>query len=115
MSSMLVSSLQCAAVAALVYSVWILFFSALRNIPGPFLAKFTDLWRLCSMLGRRPEITQRQLHDKYGPVVRLGPNMISISEPAMIDEIYSRKTTLIKVSTNDGPGYIRYACAEYTC
>ena len=97
MPNILILSLQCAIIAAIIHVVWTLYISAYRKIPGPFLAKFTDLWRLLSALSRQPEVAQRQLHEKYGPVVRLGPNMISVSDPAMIDEIYSRKTVLNKV------------------
>lgn len=71
--------------------------SPLRHIPGPFVAKFTDLWRFLSVLGRQAEVTQGKLHDKHGQAVRMGPNMVSISDPHMVKEIYSRKNVLIKV------------------
>ena len=75
-----------------------LFVSPLRNIPGPFPAKFTNLWRLLTVLGRRAEQTHRQMHNDLGAVVRLGPNMVSVSDPAMINEVFSRKKLLRKVS-----------------
>lgn len=78
------STLAFGAIAAIVaYVVWTISFSPLREIPGLFLAKFSDIWRLLGALSRQPEIAQRNIHDEYGPVVRLGPNMVSVSDPAM--------------------------------
>ena len=56
----------------------------LRHIPGPFLANFNDVWRLYYM--NRPGYGERlvQLHRKYGPVMRLGPNHISMADPDMV-------------------------------
>ncbi|CAG8972578.1 hypothetical protein HYALB_00011310 [Hymenoscyphus albidus] len=57
------------------HSVYKYINSPLKNIPGPFIAKFTDLWRLFDTLGGRAELTHIHLHAKYGPAVRLGPNL----------------------------------------
>ncbi|KAI9714543.1 MAG: hypothetical protein M1820_000505 [Bogoriella megaspora] len=76
--------------------LYVLFVLPLNHIPGPFLAMFTDLWRLFSVLTRRAEKQQRHMHDTLGPAVRLGPNMVSISDPAMINTIYSRNNLLLK-------------------
>jgi hypothetical protein len=70
----------------------------LNRYPGPFLANFTDLWRFFDVLGRRPDITHRKLHQKYGEVVRLGPNMLSFSNPRAIKTIYGRAKGFTKVS-----------------
>ena len=78
--------------------LYALVLSPLKHIPGPFLAKFTNLWRFFSVLSRTPEKQQLQMHDRWGSAVRLGPNMVSISDPAMISEVYSRKKLLKKVS-----------------
>lgn len=59
-----------------------------RNIPGPFLAQFTDLWRLWNVWKRDSHETYLKLHKKYGDVVRIGPNCISISKPDLIPTIY---------------------------
>ena len=90
---------------AISYIVYVSHFSPLASIPGPFLARYTAVWRLLSCLGRHPEVVQRRLHDELGPVVRLGPNLVSISDPSMVSDIYSRQKVLIKVrelaSAND--------------
>lgn len=71
--------------------------SPLRHIPGPFLAKFTNLWRLLDTWGGRLELTHQLLHEKYGPAVRIGPNMISLSDPSLIRTIYDSRGTFLKV------------------
>lgn len=55
-------------VAHVVYSH---FTSPLKNIPGPFIARYTNLWRFFDTLGGRVELSHILLHAKYGPVVRL--------------------------------------------
>lgn len=67
-------------------------------IPGPFLASCTHLWRFFLVWGRRPEITHIRLHEKFGPLVRLGPNVVSISDPEAIKTIYGLGGKYVKVS-----------------
>ena len=81
----------------LVQGCWNLITSPIKHIPGPFWAKCTNLWRLLNVYTGHAEKTQRQLHDVLGPAVRLGPNMVSISDPDMINQVYSRKNLLRKV------------------
>ena len=45
----------------------------------------------------RAELTQKALHRQYGVAVRLGPNLISLSDPALIKKIYNTKGDYIKV------------------
>ena len=68
----------------------------INHIPGPFLAKFTNLWRLINVWKGRADVTQLRLHKKYGPAVRLGPNMISLDDPTLIPIVYSSKDKWIK-------------------
>ncbi|KAH7195432.1 cytochrome P450 [Fusarium oxysporum] len=70
--------------------------NGLNGIPGPALASFTDLWRFLDVYRRRPEVTQIALHEKYGTVVRLGPNTVSIADPAAIQTIYAHNSGYTK-------------------
>lgn len=54
------------------------FTPGLYHIPGPWLAKFTDGWRLYEMYRARHPETFQKLHEKYGPVVRIGPNVVYV-------------------------------------
>ena len=70
--------------------------NGLSSVPGPILASFTDLWRFLDVYRRRPDVTQVTLHEKYGSVVRLGPNTVSISDPAAIQTIYAHNSGFTK-------------------
>lgn len=72
------------------------FTPGLGRIPGPFLARFSDLWRFIDACRGHREQTILGLHKKYGPVVRIGPNCITIADPAAIDLILGLKTNLDK-------------------
>lgn len=69
-----------------------LFRPDLLCIPGPILAKVTDLYRL--LLVRTSSVHEHQLHlhQRYGPLVRLGPNNVSVASPAAIPVLYNTRT-----------------------
>lgn len=68
----------------------------LHHIPGPILASLTDIWRTVVVWKRRPERMQIQLHERYGPVVRLGPKPVSVANPHAIKIIYALKADFVK-------------------
>lgn len=83
-------------VIAVLYLVKQYFNHGLNKYPGPFLARFTNLWRFFDVLGRRSEATHIRLHRKYGDIVRLGPNVLSFGDPAAIKEIYGINKGYVK-------------------
>ncbi|KAJ4509695.1 Pisatin demethylase [Exophiala dermatitidis] len=68
----------------------------LRDVPGPFWARFTRLWYLKEIAGGRFEKTNVQLHNKYGPIVRIAPNYYSIDDVDAIRTIYGHGTHFVK-------------------
>ncbi|OAP58487.1 hypothetical protein AYL99_07577 [Fonsecaea erecta] len=82
-------------VISLVYSR---FRPGLRNIPGPPVAAYTKLWRLYDVYRGHAHLTAISLHEKYGPVVRIGPNHVSISDPTLIPVIYGIKENFTKTA-----------------
>lgn len=70
----------------------------LRHVPGPFIAAWTNLPRLSWVLSNRAHDIHIQLHRQYGKMVRFGPNMVSISNPAEIPAIYGFNPVFQKVS-----------------
>ncbi|KKA30627.1 hypothetical protein TD95_000859 [Thielaviopsis punctulata] len=72
------------------------FHNGLSKYPGPTLAHFTNLWRFWDVYKRRPDITQRALHQKHGDVVRLGPNVLSFADPQAVKDIYGLNKGFIK-------------------
>lgn len=60
----------------------------IRHIPGPFWASLTNIPRLLWVRRGNAHDTHIALHRKYGRLVRFGPNMVSVSDPAEISDIY---------------------------
>jgi hypothetical protein len=68
-----------------------------RNIPGPFIAKFSPVWRLPLVWSGATHEKYRELHAKYGPIVQIAPNVLAISDPAVIATIYGISSKFLKV------------------
>lgn len=66
--------------------------SDLHSIPGPVLAKLTDLYRLWLVRTGSAHEHHLRLHKRYGPLVRLGPNNVSVGSPAAIPILYNTRT-----------------------
>ncbi|KAL3293974.1 benzoate 4-monooxygenase cytochrome p450 [Colletotrichum asianum] len=96
--------------------VWFVFSwstSPLKKYPGPFLAGWTNLWRLWHTYNANYAPTMKKLHDKYGPIVRLGPNLLDIDIPELIKIVYGTdgkwsKSDLYKNSSSIINGKITY-------
>ncbi|KAK3390121.1 cytochrome P450 [Podospora didyma] len=72
------------------------FKSPLRKFPGPFLAGWTNAWRLVLVLRGKYQYELRKLHAKYGPVVRLGPNLLAIDYPELVKVVYGPDGRFLK-------------------
>lgn len=70
----------------------------LCQFPGPFWAKFTDIQRACWVQAGASDRRHRELHEQYGSFVRLGPNMLSLSDPSLISTVYPTRRGIPKVS-----------------
>jgi hypothetical protein len=71
----------------------------LNKYNGPFLASFTNFWRLFQALYYWDRVTYPDVL-KYGKVIRLGPNTLLFSEPDAIKDIYT--TGFSKVRNVEG-------------
>lgn len=78
--------------------------SDLRKVPGPRFAHWSGLWRASVAYGGQGPRIYRDLHRKLGPIIRSGPNHVSIADPAMISVIYgvNSKFKKVSMSLNDG-------------
>ena len=68
--------------------LWELSFSSLSAFPGPFAAKFTNIWRALAVFRGDVDKTNLRLHRQHGSAVRFGPNCISLSDPDLIRAVY---------------------------
>lgn len=77
---------------------------SLASIPGPFAAGCTDLWRLHKVWQWRFKEDLPALHRAYNSsVIRIGPSMVSCSDPRAVELIYGFHTDFKKVSQSPTP------------
>ncbi|KAE8445994.1 hypothetical protein EG329_012633 [Mollisiaceae sp. DMI_Dod_QoI] len=71
--------------------VWRLYFSPISRFPGPRIAAITLLYELWYELVKGGQYTFKiaELHEKYGPIIRINPWEIHINDPDYYDEIYA--------------------------
>ncbi|KAL2002185.1 hypothetical protein VTN02DRAFT_482 [Thermoascus thermophilus] len=79
------------AVLVLSTFLWNYLRSPLKSYPGPFAASFTNIWRFLDVLKGRCDITHNALHRKHGIAVRMGPNVLSLSDPNLISKVFTTK------------------------
>ncbi|KAH7137049.1 cytochrome P450 [Dactylonectria estremocensis] len=65
-----------------------LYLHPLRRVPGPFLARITELWRTTKYAKGNWHQDILNLHNTYGPVVRVSPNEVSIVDKKGLVEVY---------------------------
>ncbi|KAK4496389.1 hypothetical protein PRZ48_012369 [Zasmidium cellare] len=90
-----------AATALVSWTFYVLFLDPLRDIPGPSWARWTRLWLLKEISSGQSHLTFPKLHDKYGPVVRVTPNLYSFNSLEDQKKIYKLKDPLAKTAYYD--------------
>jgi len=86
------------ALSAIIFKfLYSAFKPGLSDIPGPFLAKFTDLWRTYHAWKGDLYIVLQELRAKHGNAVRIGPNNVLISEHGEFQKILGFKEDFAKV------------------
>lgn len=95
-------------VALISFILYRIFYHPLSHIPGPLIAKTTSLWLYrITYQGIESSVIDR-LHKRYGQVVRVAPNEVSIADGAAISHIYVKNGGLLKstcYSNYDIDGY----------
>ena len=69
---------------------------AIRDIPGPKLAAFSNLWLLYQCRRGRRFLAVDKAHKKYGPLVRIQPDHVSVADPEAISVIYCHTGAWLK-------------------
>ena len=69
----------------------------LSHIPGPLATGFSNIPRVSWVLSKRAHDIHIGLHEQYGDLVRFGPNMVSVANPAAIPIIYPLRAGFVKV------------------
>ncbi|OAP64649.1 hypothetical protein AYL99_00621 [Fonsecaea erecta] len=68
----------------------------LSRVPGPLLPRISSLWLTYhAWVGDEATVVEA-LHQKYGPIVRNGPNSVDISDGAALATIYTERGGFVK-------------------
>ncbi|KAI5460553.1 cytochrome P450 [Mariannaea sp. PMI_226] len=92
-------------VSALIYlsglTVYRIFFHPLSKYPGPLLAKVTDAYLFYFAWRGDRHLEFWRLHEKYGSIVRFGPNSLSFNSAKGLKDIYGVRSNLRKAEFYD--------------
>lgn len=76
---------------------------SIRDIPAPFPAAFTNLWLLYQCRRGRRYLAVDNAHKKYGPLVRIQPDHVSVADPEAIPTIYGHGNGFLKALSGAVP------------
>jgi cytochrome P450 len=79
--------------------VYNVFFHPLQKIPGPILSAASEAPHLIAIFTGNGVSYVKGIHDRYGPVVRIGPNRVACNSSTAIKDVYGHqpgRTDLIK-------------------
>jgi hypothetical protein len=96
-------TLYLVAIAALIFHLLLKRYqSGLRQVPGPLLASVSSFWKFYVVWCNKMPETSTQLHQNFGPLVRIGPNHVSASSRDSVQAIYRTGTGFPKVYPSIG-------------
>ncbi|KAF2759886.1 cytochrome P450 monooxygenase-like protein [Pseudovirgaria hyperparasitica] len=81
--------------------VYRVFFHPLRRYPGPILARITNFWHVYKCLDAKNHLLLEKLHEQYGPIVRVGPQELSIVSPDIHLAMSGARTKCTKAALYD--------------
>ena len=84
------------------YVVYQRFFHHLARFPGPFWASVTEFWKVYNVWSLRAPEMMQELHDRYGQIVRIGPNDLSFTSRDAVATIYKSGRSMPKSRFYDG-------------
>ncbi|CAG8953710.1 hypothetical protein HYFRA_00006599 [Hymenoscyphus fraxineus] len=70
--------------------VYSIYFHPLRHFPGPFWASISNFWKLYIAITKESHIRGIKYHEKYGPVIRVAPNLLVFNDPMLLPTVYHR-------------------------
>lgn len=71
------------------YVLYPAIFSPLAKVPTPhWTCSLSDGWILCARFSSRENRTLHAAHEKYGPIIRVGPRELSVNTMEAVKTIY---------------------------
>lgn len=71
-------------------------YRAIRDLPGPLLARFSNLWLLMTARRGKRYILVDEAHKKHGQMIRIQPNHVSVNDDKAIPLIYGHGNGFLK-------------------
>ncbi|KAI8631419.1 isotrichodermin C-15 hydroxylase [Xylariaceae sp. FL1651] len=94
-----------AAALGVIYAIGLaiyrVFFHPLAKYPGPVLAKITDAHQLYHAWKGDRHLEFWRMHERYGKIVRFGPNSLSFNSNGALKDIYGFKSNVRKAAFYD--------------
>ncbi|KAL7619359.1 hypothetical protein AAE478_009896 [Parahypoxylon ruwenzoriense] len=81
--------------------VYRLFFHPLAKYPGPLIAKITDAYQLYHAWKGDRHLEFWRMHQRYGRIVRFGPNSVSFDSNGALKDIYGFRSNVRKAEFYD--------------
>jgi|SRR5271156_5785877 len=91
--------LLCVSCIILARFLYLRFFHPYSDIPGPLLATISPLWKVRAALNGTIHLDLISAHRKWGKIVRVAPDEVSISDPEAIRIVYAHGANFTKVLT----------------
>jgi hypothetical protein len=76
--------------------IYRLTFHPLARYPGPPLARITDIYLTYYAYRGSRHLAYQRAHEQYGPIVRIGPNSLSINTATALKSIYGFRSNVRK-------------------
>ena len=83
------------------YVIYQRYFHPLAKFPGPFWASISPLWRAYHLVVGDTPVLLVQLHNKYGPLIRIAPNELDSNDADVIG-LYKQGRSAVKSIFYDG-------------
>ncbi|KZV75341.1 cytochrome P450 [Peniophora sp. CONT] len=99
-------ALTCLSLLVILRAAYLLLLSPLADVPGPWYAAVSDLWLTTHVLRLQQCKTVHALFERYGPVVRVGPNQVVFRDGVTAKTVYnnsrfSKSTYYKSLTMND--------------
>ena len=76
---------------ALCRGIYNRYFRPLRYFLGPFWASVSDVFKLWVVHTKQIHTLGPETHKKYGPVIRVAPNLLTFNNPKILPNVYHRR------------------------
>ncbi|KAG9889857.1 hypothetical protein KCV05_g18399, partial [Aureobasidium melanogenum] len=77
-------------------TIYVSFTSPLKDVPGPWISRYTNLQLKFAVTGGRRIFYIDDLHKKYGPIVRISPKEVAVADPAAFKQIHAVSSKFTK-------------------